>query len=877
MSGELRVLVMTHRYPEGQVCPTRAPETVQADRPRREEGRFRYGGNVAAMRHRGVAAALAATLLFSLQGIEVTPTVADEGYRTVPAPIAAILDAPPLPAYSLAPGGAALLAATPLRYPPIADLARPMLRLAGLRIDPASDTIHHATSFSKFSLIRVADGNAIDVDLPAGAHASAPVWSPDGSHFAFYETSSGKAILEVGTTATGGVQRFDSIAVNAILGPAILWFPDGKTLLIKVPPPGRGRAPSRPTVPAGPTVQESLGKVAPAVTYEDLLGDAHDEDVFDYHAAAQYVTFDLQTRTTAPLAPTRVYRDASISPDGKFVLLDAIHRPYSYAVPYEAFPHTLAVVDRQGRTVRTVADLPLQQNATFDVVPTGPREVEWRANAPSTLVWAEAQDGGNPATPARVRDRLYAVDASAGPAATPILVASFPGRYHGAQFIADSGLALAYDYDRDTRFKRTLEIDFSTPGAEPLELSRLRDGDRYSDPGSPLTKPGPGGTRLIARDADAIFLAGDGYGPEGRKPFLDRFDLRTKAKTRLFQSGIPPLERVVALLDEHGERLLTERQSPKDPPNYFVRITGLAATADTGESAHFTAITHVTDPAPQLAALGRRVVTYKRNDGVDLSFTLYLPPGYKEGTRLPTLMWAYPYEFNDPSVASQNTNSTQTFPVVTGASPIFAALAGYAVLDNVSVPIVGDPKTVNNTFVEQLTADARAAIDKAVELGVTDPDRVAVAGHSYGAFMTANLLAHTHLFKAGIARSGAYNRSLTPFGFQSERRTYWEATDVYTKLSPFTYANQITEPLLLIHGEIDDNTGTFPIQSERMYAALKGNGGITRLVMLPFEAHGYLARESIETTIAETLAWLDRFVKNDGKKSLEASEGAAKP
>jgi dipeptidyl aminopeptidase/acylaminoacyl peptidase len=383
-------------------------------------------------------------------------------------------------------------------------------------------------------------------------------------------------------------------------------------------------------------------------------------------------------------------------------------------------------------------------------------------------------------------------------------------------------------------------------------ISTLRDGDVYHDPGTPVTFTESNGDTTIADGGNAILLRGAGFGPDGRRPFLDRYDLAAGTTTRVFRSELAPLETVLAPLDAGAAQVLTSRQSPAEPPNLYVRTVATGALRP---------LTHLRDPQPMLRGIGRRVVTYKRADGVDLSFTLYTPPGWKEGTRLPTFVWAYPLEFVDRSTASQNTNSAQTFVSVTGPSPLFLALAGYAVLDNASMPIVGDPATVNDTYVDQLVADAQAVVDQAVSMGVADPARIAVGGHSYGAFMTANLLAHTRLFRAGIARSGAYNRTLTPFGFQNEKRTYWDATDLYTKMSPFTYANAIKDPLLMIHGMADDNTGTFPIQSERLYAALKGNGATARLVMLPYEAHGYLGRESIETTLAEMLAWLDRYVK----------------
>jgi dipeptidyl aminopeptidase/acylaminoacyl peptidase len=787
----------------------------------------------------------------------LAPLTAEEArYRLPPKAILDVLRAPQLPTAFVSPSHDAILLATPLRYPPVADLARPMLRIAGLRIDPKTNGIHHASSYDAYALVRIADGKRIAVALPAGVHASAPVWSPDGSSFAFGNATSHGVDLYLGVTATGAIRRLNAIELNTIFNGGIQWMPDGKTLLVYFVPASRGAAPVAPAVPLGPVVQQSNGKKAPAVTFEDLLANPTDEALFDHYASGRYAFVDVATARVAALTPLGVYSRARVAPNAREVLLDRIHRPYSYAVPYEAFPHELTVVDQTGKLLRRVVDVPLQENATFDTVDTGPRDVAWRADKAATLVWTEAQDNGDPATPAAIRDIVYQADATQ-PGAKRAIV-SLAGRFRGLDFVEGTSLALVRDYDREKRVTRTLEVDLDTANATPFELNRLRDGDQYHNPGQPVARSARTGEAVVVRDGDAIFLRGAGAGPDGRRPFLDRLDLRTHQTTRLFQSELAPLEAVFALLDARGTALLLQRQSPSEPPNYVVRKAGSTAER---------ALTAFADPTPLLRQIQRRVVTYKRPDGVELSFTLYLPPGYKEGTRLPTLLWAYPFEFNDPSIAGQNTNSTQTFTTISGPSQIFAALAGYAVLDNASVPIVGDPKTVNDTFLDQLIADAKAAIDKAAALGVTDPGKVAVGGHSYGAFMTANLLAHTRLFRAGIARSGAYNRSLTPFGFQSERRTYWEATDLYTKMSPFTYADKIADPILLTHGMADDNTGTFPIQSERLFAAIRGNGGTARLVMLPYEAHGYVGRESIETVLAEMLDWLDKYVKNAPPRS----------
>jgi len=376
--------------------------------------------------------------------------------------------------------------------------------------------------------------------------------------------------------------------------------------------------------------------------------------------------------------------------------------------------------------------------------------------------------------------------------------------------------------------------------------------DRYGDPGTPLTRQLPTGRRAILQNGSSIYLQGAGATPQGDRPFLDRFDLTTLKSERIFRCGDSSYESVVALLDDQASKFITRYESPKEPPNYFVRTAGQSEKK---------ALTNFTDPMPQLRSIRKELVKYKRADGVDLSFTLYLPPDYKPGTRLPALIWAYPLEYTDAFTAGQVSGSTNRFTTIGGASHLFLLLAGYAVLDDATMPVIGDPETMNNTYVEQIVASAKAAIDKADEMGVIDRNRVGVGGHSYGAFMTANLLAHSDLFKAGLARSGAYNRTLTPFGFQSERRTFWEAPEMYFKVSPFMFANKIKEPILLIHGEADNNAGTHPIQSDRFYQALKGNGGNVRYVTLPLEAHGYGARESIEHTIWEMITWMDKYVK----------------
>jgi dipeptidyl aminopeptidase/acylaminoacyl peptidase len=488
-------------------------------------------------------------------------------------------------------------------------------------------------------------------------------------------------------------------------------------------------------------------------------------------------------------------------------------------------------------------------------VMTGPRSAHWRGSEPATLLWVEALDGGDLKNQVPYRDKVMSLKAPFTGAPTEIVKTE--ARFTNLQMAAKGGMAFVGDSDRKTRRVRTFQIDLDKPGQEPVLIWSRNQQDRYKDPGTPEMKATANGQAAIVQDGDNIFLAGLGSSPTGDHPFLDRYNLSTKQTEHLFRCDDDHYEQVAAILDEHGTRFLTRRESPTEPPNYFLRTA----------SGAMTAVTKFPDPQPSIRGISKQLVKYNREDGVELQFTLYLPADYKPGTRLPTVVWAYPYEYNDAATASQVSGSTKRFTEMTGYSELFFALEGYAVLANTAMPIIGDPDTVNDHFVDQVVADAKAAVEKAVSMGVADRARIGVGGHSYGAFMTDTLLAHSDLFKAGIAESGAPNRTLTPFGFQNERRTIWQAPEVYLRMSPFMYADKIKAPLLFIHGEADDNSGTFPIQSERMYEAVRGNGGVTRLVFLPFEAHGYRGKETIEHVLWEKFQWFDKYVKGSANAS----------
>jgi len=768
-------------------------------------------------------------------------------YRQPPKPVADALHALPTPTVSVSPQRDYAIFLQPVRYPSIAEVAQPMLRLAGIRIDSNTNGMHLAPSYISYSISRLSDGADVKFQGPRDARLGPPEWSPDGKQIAFTNTTAHGIDLWIADVASGRARRFEGVLINGVqLGARpVEWLGDNRTLIVHLIPSGRGPVPVESITPKGPRVQETLGTAGPTPTYEDLLSSPHDEDLFDYYATSQLAYLDAASGKTTPFGRPGVYTTVLPSPDLKHVLVSHLHKPYSYQLPGRMFPEEIEVWDRAAKVEYKVASLPLAEHVPLNGVRTGPRAVEWRPEKSATLAWVEALDGGNPKETVPNRDRILAL---ASPfAGQPTEVVRIKERFQGLQPLAD-GKALVEDNDRKTRVVRTLEIDFDKPGGEQRVLFSRNERDAYHDPGTPVAKVTTDGRRVAMQSGDEIYLAGQGASPSGEHPFLDRYNLATGKAERLFQAA-SWYESIVAVLDDKGMRLLTRRESPTDPPNYFVR-----AEADT------TQLTHFADPMPQAAGIKKQLVNYKRADGVPLSFTLYLPADYKPGTKLPTVVWAYPYEFTDAATAGQVTgHEAQSFPELNYHQLV--VLHGYALLDNAAMPIIGTPETVNNTYVDQLQMDAQAAVDKAVEMGIADRNRIGVFGHSYGAFMTANLLAHTTLFHAGVAESGAYNRTLTPFGFQAERRTFWEAPDVYTKMSPFWFADKIKTPLLLIHGEADDNTGTFPIQSERLYAAVRGNGGTVRLVMLPSEAHGYRGLETMEHVLYEELAWFDKYLK----------------
>ena len=805
---------------------------------------------------------------------------APHGYDLPQKNILDVLHAPSPPAAYVSPTRQAMLLVTLQEFPPMSRVATPYLKLAGTRIEIANHSKHDTPGgygvtpcASTFQLVSVPAGTTTAVNLPAGACAGRPWWSADGKRFAFANTARDAVELWIGDAATGALRKVPGVRLNPMLDNELQWMPDHRALLVKLVPDKLGAPPAEPLVPSGPSIQETGSAKGESSTYEtrDTLKSPHDEDLFDWYAASQVALVDATT-----LAVTRVGKAGNIenvdpSPDGQHLLVATLHKPYSYVTTHERFPREIEVWNigkRNAVTSTTIASIPLTDRVPVAGVPVGPREFAWRDSDPATLVWAEALDGGDWKVQVPRRDKVMLQKA---PFTAPAVeIARTEQRFVGFAWTEQRDVALLREYDENRHWRRTSLMDVDHPEAAPRVLWDLSSDEKYADPGSPVYRQQADGRYLIRMQGDAIFLAGTGASPDGDRPFLDRLDLKTRQSDRLFRSDRDALERFVAFTGKDDRQFLTWHQSTTSVPNAYLRtLAGAApASAPAGEAAFAStraAVTHIADPTPAVRAIKKRLVTYKRADGVDLSFTLYTPPGYVEGTRVPTILYAYPLDFADASKAGQVTGSQATFTRLRQYQLLL--LAGYAIIDRASFPVVGDPKKAYDTYLEQLVADAKAAVDEAVRQGVADPDRIGVTGHSHGALMTVNLLAHSDLFRAGVATSGSYNKTLTPFGFQSERRSVWEAPDVYAKVSPFFSADKLKLPLLIMHGEDDANPGTTPLQSVKLYEGIRGNGGTARLVMLPHEPHWYSAMESQEQQIYEMVRWFDMYVKNAPAKT----------
>jgi dipeptidyl aminopeptidase/acylaminoacyl peptidase len=775
---------------------------------------------------------------------------AQERYRVPPQQIVDILETPGLPEMHVSPdGGWAALLERPSMLA-LREIAQPRLHLAGYRLNPRTNgrAASNRAAGEALELVQLRDGRRIRVDLPAGARIDYVTWSPDGRWLAFTNMSDDGYQLWAVRAGETRARRVVDGRLNAAHGAPCRWLDGSHELLCRFVPAGRGMPPERPPVPEAPGIQLSTGEAAPARTFQDLLKDAHDANLFEHYFTAQLAFVDPQAGHVTNVGAPAIIDEFLPSPDGRYIFVSRTVRPFSYIVPdrwrmNDWFPREMEIVDRGGAAVRALATLRLEEDVPVDQVRSGPRGVTWQPGHPAALVWVQDVTG----QVAGMQERVYRL---ATPQDEPAVLMELEDRFSRMVWGSDGrGLITGVDrYPiRAASWTRTWLVDTRPGVAEPRLVIDRSAEERFGDPGTPVVSGG-----ALVQDGDWIYMEGDGITADGERPFLDRLNLRTLRTERLWQSDAARYEVPVALLAANAQSLVIRSESPSDPPNFY-RVER--------RQNRRTALTNQADPAPQLRGVGRRVLTYERADGVRLAGVVYTPAGWDGITPLPTVVWAYPREFVSPDAAAQVPTQDNRFTRFGGASHMFLLLDGYAVFDGPSIAILGG-RTANDTYIEQLVSSAQAAVDAVVEAGIADRDRIGVGGSSYGGFMTANLLAHSRLFRAGLARSAAHNRTLTPFGFQNEQRTLWDAPEVYLRMSPFMNAHQIEAPMLLMHGAEDANPGTFPVQSERMFHALKGLGKVSRLVMLNHEDHGYGARESIFHAITEMIDWFDQHVKN---------------
>ncbi|MEM0980234.1 MAG: prolyl oligopeptidase family serine peptidase, partial [Cyanobacteria bacterium P01_H01_bin.58] len=781
-------------------------------------------------------------------------------WQSPPEEILEVLHTQQFPRVWTAPTGEYLLTADYVLYPSLAELAAPMHKLAGIRVNPAVNG-HHAQSGSQSPrLVRVEDGTTTALSLPAAADVLSVRWTADGQRFTLTVRHEDHIGLWVGSI-TGEIAKIEGIAVNPLLGNAVSWLPDQQRLLVRRVPQ-RGPVPEPSAIPSGPDILEGIGAGARS-TYEarNLLETTHDDALFEYYTASELVIVDPKDSQVTVIGSPAPYSRAQFSPSGEYLLVQRLVAPWSHEVGWQRFASETEVWNAAGQPIATIASLLVADSVPVRGVPVGPRAIAWRPTAPHTLYWVEALDGGDPLAKVPHRDQLMRLAAPFAAEPQVIFQADHRIQPWRNAWTAEGDSLMLTQWDRLHRWRYVWLLDVDK-GTARLWFD-LDEADRYSNPGSPVWRILPNGQWVMHQKGNAVYFSGSGATDQGDRPFLDLRDLETGATERLFRCDPERYEFFVTFAGD-ANRFVLRSESASDVPNYYLATFNGEVESAEGEATHTLTrvpITQFADSTPQLREIEKRIVRYEREDGVPLSFHLYLPPGYEKGKPLPTVLHAYPREYSGATTAGQVSGSAQRFMRLYGPSHLFFLLQGYAVLDQTAMPVIGDPETAYDTFVSQLVKDAEAAVAKAVEMGVADPERIGIIGHSHGGLMVANLLAHTDLFQAGIARSGSYNKTNQPFGFQSERRSLFEARDVYIQVSPTFFADQVNEPVLIIHGADDANPGTLTPQSEVFYEAVRGSGGTARLVLLPFEDHGYRARESIEHVLWEQFQWFDKYVK----------------
>ncbi|MFB9077287.1 S9 family peptidase [Flavobacterium procerum] len=742
-------------------------------------------------------------------------------------------------------------------YKTLDDLNQEELRLAGLRINPITNISSTVTYTTNLKVRKVNGTNDIQVaGLPANPKISNIAWSPNDKKILFSHTTATGVELWVLDLASAQATKLTEATVNANLGNPFSWLPDNETILVKMLP--KNRKPlldSKKDLPTGPIISNASGEKSQNRTYPDMLKNKNDEVNFENIITSELYKVSLNGNAVL-FKEAAMFSGERISPDGNYIMLTTIHKPFSYVVPLYRFPSKTVVYDIRGKEIKTVNEVPLSEIMPkgFMAVRKGKREMTWRNDKPASLAYVVALDEGDPANKVEYRDELFLWDAPF--TGNPVSFAKTQQRFDNIIWGNDN-IAILSDQWYDTRNTKTYLINPSNPAQTPKVITDRNAQDVYSDPGNFETKKNEYNKRVLSLEKDNAYRIGEGYTKDGQFPFIDEFNTKTLQNKRLYTSPYKDKKEDLLEIDVKSGKVLVQIQSKSEYPNYYFR--------NIHKKNSLTPITAFKNPFESIKNVSKEVIKYKRKDGVELSGTLYLPAGYDKTKKekLPLLIWAYPAEYKDKNSAGQSTQNSNEFTFPYYGSFVYWVTKGYVVLDDAAFPIIGEGTTEpNDNFVSQLVANAEAAIDAVDALGYINRKKVAVGGHSYGAFMTANLLTHSNLFACGIARSGAYNRTLTPFGFQTEQRNYWEVPEVYNTMSPFMNADKMKTPILLVHGEADNNPGTFTLQTERYFQALKGLGAPARMVILPKESHGYVAKENILHLLWEQDQFLEKYLKN---------------
>lgn len=783
-------------------------------------------------------------------------------YQTPPGEILELVDIERAPAVDMDSRKEQMLFYYRNSFKSLAELNQPELRLGGLRINPEVNISSTITYYNNIRYKKTYGKELQTISgLPANARMTYFSFSPDETKLAFTNSTDHGVELWVVDLTDLTARRMTEAAINANAGMPYTWFPGSSALLVRMLPVGRASLiETRNALPEGPIVSVSDGQISQNRTYQDLLKNPYDEANFETLITSELYRVDLNG-TQERWKEAAMYIDEEFSPGGDYLLLTTLEHPFSYVVPWYSYPNRTDLHHADGRFLMTFSRQPLLDNLPVGFMATwqGKRNIHWRADKPATLAWVEALDKGDPEVEVPFRDELFQLEAPF--TGIPQSLVKTIQRYAGVIWGNDR-YAVILDRWWNSRNSKTYLFDPSGSNPDPRILTDRDYQDAYSHPGNFQTEKNELGSYSLTIDDHTAYLFGEGFTPEGQFPFIDALDLKTLRKKRIYRSNVKgQAETLLSFADSKKQSVITRMESPVDYPNYYIR--------NVKRNREPMPLTAFENPFKSMEGVHKEVISYQRADGVALTGTLYLPAGYdrEKKEKLPMIMWAYPTEYKDKNSAGQNTTNPNTFTYLSYGNPIYWVTRGYAVLDDAAFPIVGEgDKEPNDSFVEQLVANAKAAIDAVDAMGYIDRDKVAVGGHSYGAFMTANLLTHSDLFAAGIARSGAYNRTLTPFGFQSEERNYWDAPQVYQSMSPFMHVHKMKTPMLIVHGEADNNSGTHTMQSERYFQALKSFGAPVRLVILPMESHGYAARENVFHLLWEQDQWLEKYVKNRKKE-----------